>query len=131
MTNTVGYAIATMVHIAAHRGGGPLSSRAIAAAIDASPKYLLHVLSQLVSADLVHGTRGVSGGYELAKPASKISVIEIVEAISGPLDQTDLSLNGLTPMSRKFLIGALADITEGARQRLRAITLDMLKATKA
>jgi len=47
------------------------------------------VLKPLAHAGLVTGFRGASGGYRLARPASQISLIEIVEAIEGPLGMTE------------------------------------------
>ncbi|MBC7657608.1 MAG: SUF system Fe-S cluster assembly regulator [Frankiaceae bacterium] len=49
------------------------------------------VLKPLAHAGLVTGFRGASGGYRLARPPSQISLIEIVEAIEGPLGMTECS----------------------------------------
>ena len=45
-------------------------------------------------AGLVDGFRGASGGYRLARPAVEIGLIEIVEAIEGPLAITECSIHG-------------------------------------
>jgi FeS assembly SUF system regulator len=49
------------------------------------------VLKPLAHAGLVTGFRGASGGYKLARPATQISLIEIVEAIEGKLGLTECS----------------------------------------
>ena len=49
------------------------------------------VLKPLAQAGLVEGFRGARGGYRLARPASEISLISIVEAIEGPLGMTECS----------------------------------------
>lgn len=49
------------------------------------------VLKPLAHAGLVTSFRGASGGYRLARPASQISLIEIVEAIEGRLGMTECS----------------------------------------
>ena len=49
------------------------------------------VLKPLAHAGLVTGFRGATGGYRLARPANQISLIEIVEAIEGPLGMTECS----------------------------------------
>jgi FeS assembly SUF system regulator len=49
------------------------------------------VLKPLAQAGLVTGFRGASGGYRLARAPSQISLIEIVEAIEGPLVMTECS----------------------------------------
>lgn len=51
------------------------------------------VLKLLAAAGLVESYRGVAGGYRLAKPAQRISVAEILEAIDGPLGMTECSVH--------------------------------------
>lgn len=51
------------------------------------------VLKPLAHAGLVEGFRGVNGGYRLARVPEKISLIEIVEAIEGPLGMTECSVH--------------------------------------
>lgn len=51
------------------------------------------VLKALAQAGLVEGFRGAGGGYRLARPASAISLIEVVEAIEGPLGMTECSVH--------------------------------------
>jgi Rrf2 family protein len=43
------------------------------------------VLKPLVSAGFLRSLKGPSGGYRLARPAGKISVLEVIEAVDGPL----------------------------------------------
>ncbi len=52
------------------------------------------LLKPLAQAGLVEGFRGANGGYRLARPASAISLIEIVEAMEGPLGMTECSIHG-------------------------------------
>lgn len=49
------------------------------------------VLKLLLQHDFLTAVRGVQGGYQLKKSAREISVLEIVEAIDGPLAVTDCS----------------------------------------
>jgi len=51
------------------------------------------VLKPLAQAGLVEAFRGANGGYRLARPAGDISLIEIVEAMEGPLGMTECSLH--------------------------------------
>ncbi|MDQ3286899.1 MAG: SUF system Fe-S cluster assembly regulator [Pseudomonadota bacterium] len=52
------------------------------------------LLKPLAQAGLVEGFRGANGGYRLARQAADISLIEIVEAMEGPLGMTECSLHG-------------------------------------
>ncbi|MCA0394347.1 MAG: SUF system Fe-S cluster assembly regulator [Proteobacteria bacterium] len=51
------------------------------------------LLKPLAQAGLVEGFRGVRGGYRLARAAADISLVEIVEAMEGPLAMTECSLD--------------------------------------
>jgi FeS assembly SUF system regulator len=49
------------------------------------------LLKQLQRAGLVSSTRGLHGGYQLARPAAQISVAAILDALEGPAALTDCS----------------------------------------
>jgi FeS assembly SUF system regulator len=49
------------------------------------------LLKQLQRSGLVASTRGLHGGYQLARPASQISAAAILEALEGPVALTDCS----------------------------------------
>ena len=51
------------------------------------------LLKPLAQAGLVEGFRGAQGGYRLAREADAISLIEIVEAMEGPLGMTECSVH--------------------------------------
>jgi len=60
-------------------------TREIAARLKASAAHLAKVMVALEHAGLVTGTRGPTGGYRLVRPASRISLREVYEAIEGPM----------------------------------------------
>ena len=51
------------------------------------------LLKPLAQAGLVDGFRGANGGYRLARDAAEISLVEIVEAMEGPLGMTECSVH--------------------------------------
>lgn len=51
------------------------------------------VLKPLAQAGLVEGFRGVSGGYRLARRADQVNLVDIVEAMEGPLGMTECSVH--------------------------------------
>jgi Rrf2 family protein len=76
------------LHAMAVIAAGPEPSRRtreIAARLKASVAHLAKVMVALEHAGLVTGTRGPAGGYRLARPASRISLREVYEAIEGPM----------------------------------------------
>ncbi len=51
------------------------------------------VLKPLAQAGLVEGFRGASGGYRLARSAEDVTLVDIVEAMEGPLGMTECSVH--------------------------------------
>lgn len=85
------YALIAMRHLALHADRGWASAREIAEAYHVPLELLAKVLQRLVRKGLLASHQGVHGGYELARPASEISVAQVIEAIDGPLTMTACS----------------------------------------
>jgi len=77
------YGVRVMTHLARANGEGPISLGAIAEAEGLPLAYLEHLVQRLRKADLVESRRGAHGGYTLARPATAISMAEVVEALEG------------------------------------------------
>jgi len=60
-------------------------SQHIAREYDIPLEYLLKILQQLVRAHVLRSKRGPSGGFALAKPPSRISMLHVIEAVEGPM----------------------------------------------
>ena len=102
---STGYALLAMAYIAQDKTKKSLSSRDVSKQYDIPLEYLLKILQQLVKANLLYSKRGPSGGFTLAKQADKITVLQIIEAVEGPM-ANPLSLAELAPNAK---IGARAD----------------------
>jgi Rrf2 family protein len=63
----------------------PVTAEQIARAQEIPPKFLESILLQLRRGGIVHAQRGPEGGYWLARPASEISLAEVIRVIDGPL----------------------------------------------
>ena len=85
ITRQADYAIRAMIHLA----GLPLDSRVSTAAISESDHiplpFLTKVISRLAMAGLVTTSRGMGGGVSLARPADEINLLQIIEAVDGPI----------------------------------------------
>ena len=79
------YAVRAAMELAAAPDSGPVKKSAIVAAQKIPPKFLENILSELRNAGLVESQRGSDGGYWLAKPATEISVADVMRAVEGPL----------------------------------------------
>ena len=88
----VDYALRALLELAA-APPGPVKGERLAKAQDIPPKFLENILTELRHAEIVASQRGVDGGYRLAKPASEISVADVVRALEGPI----ASVRGVRP----------------------------------
>jgi len=80
------YGVFATIFIGSHQEDGPVQGRVIAEAYGIPVEYLLKILQQLVRAQILRSERGRSGGFMLKKPANKTTLLEIVEAVDGPID---------------------------------------------
>jgi len=80
----VDYALRALVMLAA-AGGGPLKAEALATGQDIPLNFLENILGDLRRAGLVATQRGAEGGYRLARPASAITLADVVRPLDGPL----------------------------------------------
>lgn len=83
------YGLRAVIEIAKSYGGVPAKRKEIAEKQDISDSYLENLLIVLKNMRIVETTRGSNGGYVLCRAPSKITVLEIVEALEGPLFLVD------------------------------------------
>lgn len=79
------YAIRTMLELAKAPGGAMLSTRFISEQQDIPEDFLKKTIKLLVLADLVATQRGTNGGVKLLKPANKVTLLDVITAIEGPM----------------------------------------------
>jgi len=87
LTRSADYAVRAMLEIAAQADSDESRARTheIAERKEIPPALLAKLIPLLVRAGLLASQRGARGGLALARPASEISMLEIVEAIEGPI----------------------------------------------
>jgi Rrf2 family protein len=86
LTRAASYALHAVVHMAQQKTQNvPVASHDIAAERGIPERFLLKVLKPLVSERILLSVKGPRGGYRLARPASDITMLEIVEAVEGDL----------------------------------------------
>ena len=88
ITNTAGYALHAMLYVAFINGRRPVTIDEISEAEGLPREYLAKILGDLGRADLLDPRRGRAGGYFLARPRSKITFLNIIEAMDGPFNPT-------------------------------------------
>jgi Rrf2 family protein len=87
LTRSADYAMRAMLDIAAQTESeeGRARTHLVAQRQAIPPALLAKLVPLLVRAGLLDSQRGARGGLELARPASDINMLEIVEAIEGPV----------------------------------------------
>ena len=86
LTRASSYALHAVAYMAQQKNSDkPVASHKIAQERGIPERFLLKVLKPLVSARVLMSIKGPNGGYKLARPASDITVLEIVEAVDGPI----------------------------------------------
>ena len=85
ITRQADYALRAMVYLAQMEPNTRAATSQIAEEQRIPPSFLAKIISQLSIAGLIHTSRGARGGVSLARPPEAISVLEVVEAIDGPL----------------------------------------------
>lgn len=123
------YATVVMTCIAGHPDD-VLSTVQIADETHLELPTVSKLLKALGHAALVESFRGVNGGYRLARPASEISLAEIVEALEGPIGMTECSVaeGQCDRESQCGVRGSWQRINSVLDQTLRAVSLaEMLK----
>jgi FeS assembly SUF system regulator len=84
------YALLAVRHLAAH-GGAAVSARELAETYDIPSELLAKVLQKLVRARLLESHQGIRGGYGLSRQPAAMSVVDVIQAIDGPLTVTACS----------------------------------------
>jgi Rrf2 family protein len=85
LNTKVRYAFRLMADIAGHGQDAPVALKDVAQRQDLSKLYLSQLTGALKSASLLKSVWGNKGGYELARPASEISLLDVFQAVDGPL----------------------------------------------
>jgi Rrf2 family protein len=101
LTRAASYAVHALVFMASQKNGRPLASHNIAKARGIPERFLLKVLKPLVSVRILISIKGPNGGYRLARSPNEITLLDVLEAVDGPIrgqasfgrDETDNNLN--------------------------------------
>jgi Rrf2 family protein len=85
ITRQADYAIRAVRYLAKHGPNQRSATSVVAAEMKIPPSFLAKIISQLSIAGLLHTSRGARGGVTLARAPGEISMLDVVEAIDGPI----------------------------------------------
>jgi Rrf2 family protein len=113
------YAVRAMLELSAEGGTRQVTGEALANAQQIPVKFLENILVDLRRAGLVASQRGAEGGYRLARPASRITVADVIRAVDGPL----ANVRGMRPEDAEYEgpAEALRDVWVAMRAALRSV----------
>jgi len=85
LTRQADYAVRAVLYLAESAPAERVTTAAVGRAQHIPLTFLTKIMAQLSAAGLVQSTRGSHGGVALARPAATLSLLDIVEAIEGPV----------------------------------------------
>ena len=78
------YAIRALTYLARKPEGTAVPIKEVAEKEDLPPHFLAKIMQTLAKQGLLHSYKGRGGGFSLARPASDITLLEVIQAIEGP-----------------------------------------------
>ena len=89
-------------------------------------RFLLQVLRSLVTHGILRSTRGVEGGYSLVRPPEEVNLLEVIEAVDGPIEASSPMGDEVPPHTQERITGVLEHVTQQSREYLAGITFASL-----
>jgi Rrf2 family protein len=124
LTRATRYAVHALVFLASRPVGQPVPADTLALTCAIPEQFLMKILRELVRSGFLGAVKGRHGGYWLARPARDLSLLEVVQALEGPVrGQASFALPGkATRLSRH--LDAVFDRAAGAvRRQLRRVRI--------
>lgn len=121
ITQTGEYSLRAAVFLAQRKTGKPATAAEISASTHVPLGYLQKILRQLSKRGMLNAQRGSGGGFELAKPASEITIFDILAATDNApagIDKCPLGIKGHTSLCplHKMLDDAINHISQVFRE---------------
>ena len=133
LTRASSYALHAVACMAQQKNvAKPVASHKIAEERGIPERFLLKVLKPLVTARVLLSIKGPNGGYRLARPASDINMLEIVEAVDGPLRGLVPAVEGAAGAKLDCQLTAICDqAADTTRKQLQKVRLSDLAGPRA
>jgi Rrf2 family protein len=85
ITQQADYAVRAVLELALRSNDELVSSEEVARRQNVPAAFLTKIFARLAAEEIVLTQRGVNGGVRLARPAAEITLLQVVEAIDGPI----------------------------------------------
>ncbi|MBL6633924.1 MAG: Rrf2 family transcriptional regulator [Thermoleophilia bacterium] len=122
-------AVLALMELASRGGTAPVPILDVAECREFPAHQVEQVFAALRRAGVLHSQRGVKGGYTLGRPPADISVLEVVEAVDGPIAAgagdrdcavAELWAEGAARLGDVFAQVSIADMVEREARRAEA-----------
>jgi Rrf2 family protein len=118
------YALRVLVILARHYGNEPVSTRILARQGQIAYQFACKIMQHLHGAKLVKSSMGPKGGFFLAGPPSKINVLQVIQALQGPVSLNKcFGIEGCRRRPNCPVSASLAGLQKQIEVSLRNITL--------
>jgi Rrf2 family transcriptional regulator, cysteine metabolism repressor len=122
ITSKSPYALRALVELHLQGDVGPVPIAELARRGDIPVQFLEQLFAVLRRAGVLRSHRGVKGGYSFARPASEVTVLELVELLDGPLGQDTRGVFAEAAQAAREVLGesTVADVAEAQIRATRA-----------
>lgn len=111
----------------AQNGNQKTSNKALATDLGVSEAHLAKVMQRLARIGLVSSTRGPGGGFKLDRPPDRITLLEVFEAIEGPVGRSSCLFERPVCTGELCILGGLlGEVNEQVQSYLSQTTLSGL-----
>jgi Rrf2 family iron-sulfur cluster assembly transcriptional regulator len=125
------YGVRALSDLACYGEGEPMQIKDISKRQHIPPRYLEQIFHRLLKAGFITSKRGPRGGYLLKRPASEITVLDVIEKIQGPVEFADCKLRRgagkkCNMMSDCITMGVWNEARDRVREYFDSVTIDTL-----
>jgi Rrf2 family protein len=128
LSQSATYAVHAALRLAEEDAAGPVSCGRLAENGHMPERFLLQILRNLAKKGILHSTRGGGGGFMLERDPQDISLLDLIEAVDGPLTTGLPAKMNLPNGCGAAIEDTLNKIAQSTRAQLAAVKLSGLSS---